>query len=205
MEEDYSHTITYDKTGFTIDKPVRDETHFVKWDSVETIIYGDSRIYHDHEEFIIYLSSPALIILKENAWWLNKMFFWITPKKSKKIRLRTDFVKGFNSFNEKIKDYLQNVITVDDQDSRKGTLIQKEVQTTENKTIVTEKWKPLKTENLHWKMVYDKHNRTVNDIYEEIREFKLLLLIVTTYSTTQNTIIENFNPKKHDKASFIYC
>ncbi|MEL1253908.1 hypothetical protein AAEO57_08980 [Flavobacterium sp. DGU38] len=75
MEKDYSHTITYNKTGFIILKPVRDETHFIPWDTIETIIYGDSRIYHDHEEFIIYLSEPPVITLKQNAWWLNKMFF----------------------------------------------------------------------------------------------------------------------------------
>ena len=166
MQEENLDIIVYEKKGLTIIKPLNDETHFVAWYTIETILYGDSRIYHDHEEFIIYLSSPAVITLKKDAWWLNKIFFWMTPKKSKKMRLRTDFVKGFNSFNEKIKDYLQNVMTIDSQDSRKGKLIQKEVKTIENKTIVTEKWKPLNTENLHWKMVYDKYNRTVNDIYE---------------------------------------
>ncbi|MEL1253907.1 hypothetical protein AAEO57_08975 [Flavobacterium sp. DGU38] len=90
----------------------------------------------------------------------------MTPKKNKKIRLRTDFVKGFNSFNEKIRDYLKNVHTVDEQDSRKGKLIQKDIKITESKKIITEKWTPAKTENLRWKIVYDKYNRSVNDIYE---------------------------------------
>jgi hypothetical protein len=159
-------TITYDESGYKLDIPILDQTCFISWDSIETIIYGPEIIYHDHSEFIIYLNKPPVVTLKENPWWLNKYTFWMRSKNNKKLRMSDEWNKGFTTFIENIKRYLENVQEIDlYRDARKGTLVKRTEVKENNKTIVKEHWKPERKLGLKWEMVYDKYNRTVEDIY----------------------------------------
>ena len=159
-------TISYDKLGYKLDIPILDQTHFISWDSIDTIIYGSEIIYHDHSEFIIYLNKPPVFRLKENPWWLNKWTFWIKNKNIKKIRMSDEWNKGFSTFIENIKPYLKNVQDVDiNIDIRKGTLVKRTEIKKDNNIATKEQWKPERKPDFKWEMVYDRYNRTVADIY----------------------------------------
>lgn len=166
MSDDKLKTMTFNQEGYTLNIPVLDETHFVSWNSIDTIIFGPETIYHDHSEFIIYLNRPPIIRLKENAWWLNKLTFRLKNKHIRKIRISDEWNRDFANFIDHAKIYLKNVnegnINVD---QRKGNLIKRTEVKKADTIITTEQWKPEKTTNLKWQMVYDRDNRTVADIY----------------------------------------
>lgn len=159
-------TISFDYEGFVLDIPILDETHFVAWNSIDTIIFGPEIIYRDHSEFIIYLNQPPVIKLKQNAWWVNKFTFWIKNKKIQKIRISDVWNSDFSNVINNAKLYLKNVQEVDmDHNKRKGILIKRTEIKNANSTVIKEHWKPERTIELKWEMVYDRYNRTVADIY----------------------------------------
>ncbi|MEJ5106140.1 hypothetical protein [Chryseobacterium sp. MYb328] len=166
MNDDKLRTMTFNPEGFILNIPILDETHFFSWDSIETILYGSEILYHDHSEFIIYLNQPPIIKLKENAWWLNRLTFWMKNRKNKKIRISDEWNRDFSGFISHVQKYLHHVQNIDfEENKRKGTLISRNEIKKSNSSVTTEKWKPEKTTDLPWKMVYDRHHRTVEDIY----------------------------------------
>ena len=167
MLTNYPHTVLHNNMGFTTIKPIKDETHFISWSSIDTIIFSPNRHSEDCAQWIIYLSKPPKITLKPNAWWLNKVTFFLTSKKNRKIRIRDDFNKDFYIFPEMVEKYLNQSATFDyEEDDRKGKLISKKVTVKENKTITQEYWKPKRSDELPWKMLYDRYGRTVQEIYD---------------------------------------
>ncbi|KFF25366.1 hypothetical protein [Chryseobacterium vrystaatense] len=158
--------ISFNDEGFTLDIPILDETHFISWNSIDTIIYGPEILYKDHSEFIIYLNRPPVIRLKENAWWLNRWTFRIKNKKKRKIRISDEWNRDFSVFIINISRYLENVKNVDlDRDRRKGILINRTETRKANSIEIKEHWKPEKTTDFKWEMVFDRYNKTVEDIY----------------------------------------
>ncbi len=166
MNNDRLRRISFNNEGFTMDIPILDETHFVSWSSIDTIIFGPEIIYRDHSEFIIYLNQPPVIKLKQDAWWLNKLTFWMKNKNKKKIRISDVWNMDFSNIISNAKLYLKDVKEVDiDNDKRKGTLIKRTEIKKNNSTVIKEQWQPERTPDLKWEMVYDRYNRTVEDIY----------------------------------------
>ena len=166
MSTDKLRTISFDDKGFILNIPILDESHFVSWNSIDTIIFGPEIIYRDHSEFIIYLNQPPVIKLKQDAWWLNKLTFWTKNKKNQKIRMSDVWNRDFSNFISNANLYLKNVQNVDiNKDKRKGTLIKRTEVSDRNSTVIKEHWKPERTTELKWEMVYDRYNRTVADIY----------------------------------------
>ncbi|SDJ20341.1 hypothetical protein [Chryseobacterium jejuense] len=166
MSTDTLRTMVFNREGFILNIPILDEIHFFAWDSIDTILYGAEILYHDHSEFIMYLNQPPIIKLKENAWWLNRLTFWIKNRKNKKIRISDEWNKDFSDFIGNAKKYLPHVQDIDlDNDKRKGTLINRTKVEKNNRSVIIEKWKPERTTSLQWKMVYDRYSRSVEDIY----------------------------------------
>ncbi len=162
--------IYYNKDEFIIDRTIRDELHLVRWDSIDTIIFGSDVIYDDHSEYIIYLNTPSIVTLKEKPWWLNKITFFLRSKSNTKIRIRDDFNQDFYQFVENIASYLgkEKVINVL-YDNRKGKIVKTETHVYENKTVFIERGVAEKSSQLRWKMVYDRFGRSVDEIYERDR------------------------------------
>lgn len=162
--------IYYNKNEFIIDRTIRDELHFVKWDSIDTIIFGSDAIYDDHSEYIIYLNMPSTVILKDKPWWLNKITFFLRSKSNTKIRIRDDFNQDFYQFIENIALYLgKEKVTNVLLDSQKRKIIKTETRVYENKTVIVERSIPERSTQLRWKMVYDRLGRSVDEIYERDR------------------------------------
>ncbi|MGE8555950.1 MAG: hypothetical protein ACN6OB_18670 [Chryseobacterium jejuense] len=166
MSTDTLKTMVFNREGFILNIPILDEIHFFAWDSIDTILYGSEILYHDHSEFIIYLNRPPIIKLKENAWWLNRLTFWIKNRKNKKIRISDEWNSDFSGFINNVQKYLSDVQDIDfNEDKRKGTLISRsEIKKTDS-SVITERWKPERDTALPWKMVYDRYNRSVENIY----------------------------------------
>lgn len=159
--------INFNKEGITLDNSLPSQIHFIKWSSIDTIIFGGEKIYHDHSEFIVYLNKSASITLGKNASWFSKLFFYLSFKRGKKLRIYDTWNRDFPKFIEGIKPYLKNVNDVDVADDRKGTLIKRTTSKKKDKITVTERWKPKANEEFPWKMVYDKYNRTAQEIYKK--------------------------------------
>jgi len=166
MSDSRLRRISFDDKGFVVDIPVLDETHFVSWRSIDTIIFGSEIIYKDHSEFIIYLNQPPVVELKQNPWWLNKLTFWMKSKNKKKIRISDAWNMDFSKIISNARLYLEDVKDVNiNDDKRKGTLISRIEIKNNNGTAIKEQWQPERISDLKWEMVYDRHGRAVEDIY----------------------------------------
>ncbi|RZM30222.1 MAG: hypothetical protein EOO88_01605 [Pedobacter sp.] len=166
MTDEKLKTISFNAQGFTLINPILDERHFISWESIDTIIFGPEIIYTDHSEFIIYLNQPPEILLTQGAWWLNKITFWMKSKTKKKIRISDEWNRDFSKFMSEAKLYLEDVHDVDiTEDIRRGVLVSRTVVKDDNRTTIQEHWTPERTTDFKWKMVYDRYNRTVADIY----------------------------------------
>ncbi|BAP32820.1 conserved domain protein [Chryseobacterium sp. StRB126] len=166
MSTETLRTMVFNREGFILNIPILDEIHFFAWDSIDTILYGSEILYHDHSEFIIYLNRPPVIKLKENAWWLNRLTFWIKNRKNKKIRISDEWNRDFSGFINNVQKYLPDVQEIDfKEDKRKGVLISRNEIKKSNSSVIIERWKPERTTTLPWKMVYDRYHRSVEDIY----------------------------------------
>ena len=159
--------ISENNKGFTINSVVGDETHFIDWSAVETILFSPNRYGTDCAEWIIYLSKPPKITLKPDAWWLNKLTFIFTSKTNKKIRIRDDINIDFYNFPAMVKKHLNQSAEINyEEDNRKGNLISKKITVKDSKTITVEHWKPKRSIELPWKILYERYNRSVQEIYD---------------------------------------
>lgn len=106
IQEKSKDVIISDFLGFKIVDSVSETTCFIKWNSIETIIFSPNTNYEDAAQWIIYLNEPPRWNLKTNPWWLNKITFFLKNKKNKKIRMRGDFTKNFYEFPDFVKKFL---------------------------------------------------------------------------------------------------
>ncbi|MFP3596970.1 hypothetical protein [Chryseobacterium sp. SIMBA_029] len=87
-------------------------------------------------------------------------------KSRTKIRISDEWNRDFSKMISNAKLHLKNVHEVDMySDKRKGTLIKRTENNQNGNTVITEQWKPERTTDFKWEMVYDRYNRTVADIY----------------------------------------
>jgi hypothetical protein len=167
IQEKNKHSITHNNAGFKIISPVSETICFIKWFNIDTIIFSPNTPYEDSAQWIIYLSNPPEWSLNSNAWWLNKIAFSIKYKKYKTIRIRDDFNKDFYELPNLVEKYLNKKEEINySEDNRKGELVSKKVTIKGDKTITEEYWKPKRSDELPWKMLYDRYDRTVDEIYK---------------------------------------
>jgi hypothetical protein len=166
VQDKYQHTIDFNGIGFSIVKPLSELSCLIKWSNIDSIIFSPNRHSEDCAQWIIYLNEPSIWELKPNAWWLNKLTYLLINKNGKKQRIRDDFNKDFYDLPEMIEKYLNKTTEINySEDNRKGELISRKITVKGNKTITEEYWKPKRSDELPWKMLYDRYNRTVEDIY----------------------------------------
>lgn len=166
LQDKYQHTFDFDNTGFKIIKPVSDLICFIEWIKVDSILFSPNRYDTDCAEWIIYLNKPPKWQLNPNSWWLNKVTYLLINKKREKQRVRDDFNKDFYELPEMVEKYLNSSTEINyTEDNRKGELISEKITVKGNITITEEYWKPKRSNELPWKMLYDRQNRTVEDIY----------------------------------------
>ncbi|OOV19516.1 hypothetical protein [Flavobacterium sp. LM4] len=167
IQEKNKHSIIHNNLGFKISSPVSETVCFIKWSTIETIIFSPNTHYENSAQWIVYLNKPAQYSLNQNAWWLNKISFFLKNKKYKKLRMRDDMNKDFYEFPEIIERYLNKKEEINYyEDNRKGELVSKKITIKGDKTITEEYWKPKRSNELPWKMLYDRYNRTVEEIYK---------------------------------------
>jgi hypothetical protein len=85
-----------------------------------------------------------------------------------KNKLGNDFNKDFYELPNLVEKYLnkKEEINYYSEDNRKGELVSRKVTIKGNKTITEEYWKPKRSDELPWKMLYDRYDRTVDEIYK---------------------------------------
>lgn len=168
IQDEYKHSIIEKGIGFKIVKPSQESSCFIKWSSIDTIIFSPNNHYEDSAQWIIYLNEAPKWILNSNAWWLGRITFFFIDKKHKKIRIRDDFNKDFYELPNLVEKYLNNKEEISYlENNRKDELSSRKVTIKGDKTITEEFWKPLRSKSgLPWKMLYDRYNRTVDEIYK---------------------------------------
>jgi hypothetical protein len=150
------------ENGFKIVEPISERTIVIEWAWIDTIIYVD---YIDsNSQYILYLNHKPEMVLHPNPWWLNRIFNYLFPIKAKKQRIDSGFNKDFGKLNPLFKKYLL-AKQIKDVDPLRGKLLHSETIKKKDKTIIKEKWKPVKNYE-PWQMVYDRYGRTVDDIYK---------------------------------------
>ncbi|MNK06023.1 hypothetical protein D3C87_239130 [compost metagenome] len=151
--------LVFNPDGINFEMTLFDCSCFITWNSIDTIIYSDSR-NEDYNEYIIFVNKLPICTQKENPWWLNRLFPF--KQKNNKIRIKSDAI-NFKALPDLVEKYLQSKVGFEFKDSRKGTLIDSKTFIEGNTHSTIEKWKP--ASNYHpFEMIYDKYNRTVHDI-----------------------------------------
>ncbi|WGQ10086.1 hypothetical protein QG516_00260 [Pedobacter gandavensis] len=151
--------LAFSPDGINFEMVLFDCSCFIKWNSIDTIIYSDSR-NEDYAEYIIFVNELPICIQKENPWWPNRLFPY--QQKHHKIRIKSDAV-NFKALPDQLEKYLRSKVSFEFKDSRKGTLIDSKTFIEGNIQTTSEHWKP--TRNYEpFEMIYDKYNRTVHDI-----------------------------------------
>lgn len=169
IQEKSKDIITHDFIGFKILNPSQESSCFIKWSSIDTIIFSPNNHYEDAAQWIIYLNEAPKWSLNSNAWWLGRITFFFIDKKYKKIRIRDDFNKDFYDLPNLVEKYLnkKEEINYQSEDDRKTELSSRKATIIGAEIITEEFWKPKRSKSgLPWKMLYDRYNRTVDEIYK---------------------------------------
>ncbi|WP_316839288.1 hypothetical protein [Pedobacter gandavensis] len=154
-----SNQLVFSPDGIDYKRTLFDCSCFIKWNSIDTIIYSDSRD-EDYAEYIIFVNELPVCTQNENPWWLNRLFPY--KQKNNKIRIKSDAV-NFKALPDLVEKYLRSDIGFEFKDSRKGTLMDSKTFTAGNRQTTVEQWKPASNYE-PFEMIYDKYNRTVHDI-----------------------------------------
>jgi hypothetical protein len=150
-------TMVFDSLGFTIIDPLGVDC-YIEWKIIDTILLALNTTDCDCAEWIIFLNESPKWIKKGKISWLAKFSFFIRDKKYKKIRIQDNCTINFYEFPAKVEKYLLK------NDDKMTELIYKT-----KKNINEEYWNPRYTNDLPYKMLYDRYNRTVEDIYKRDR------------------------------------
>lgn len=151
--------LVFNADGINFERTLFDCSCFIKWNSIDTIIYSDSR-NEDYAEYIIFVNELPVCTQKENPWWLNRLF----PHKQKhnKIRIKSDAV-NFKALPDLVEKYLRSKVGFEFKDSRKGTLMDSKTLMEGDTHTTIERWRPASNYE-PFEMIYDKYSRTVHDI-----------------------------------------
>jgi hypothetical protein len=76
--------ITHDCEGFKILNPSQESSCFVKWSSIDTVIFSPNNHYEDSAQWIIFLNETPKWSLSSNAWWLGRITFFFIDKNTKR-------------------------------------------------------------------------------------------------------------------------
>ncbi|CAD0003801.1 hypothetical protein [Flavobacterium salmonis] len=98
---------------------------------------------------------------------MGRITFFLTYKKYKKKRIRDDVNKDFYELPNLVEKYLHKKEEINySEDNSKGELISRKVTVKEDRTITKEYYKPIRSVGLPWKILYDRYDRTVEEIYK---------------------------------------
>ncbi|MBC8985364.1 hypothetical protein H9X96_06215 [Pedobacter sp. N36a] len=150
-----SNQLIFSPDGINFEMVLFDCSCFIKWNSIDSIIYSDSR-NEEYAEYIIYVNELPVCTQKENPWWLNRLFPY--QQKHHKISIKSDAV-NFKDLPDLVGKYLQSKVSFEFKDSRKGTLIDSKTFTEGSTRTTTEHWKPARNYE-PFEMIFDKYNRT---------------------------------------------
>lgn len=154
-----NNQLVFTPDGIDFEMTLFDCSCFIKWNSIDTIIYSDSR-NEDYAQFIIFVNELPICTQKEKPWWLNRLFPY--KPKHKKLRIKSD-ATNFKALPDLVEKYLRSNIGFEFRDSRKGTLLDSKTFREGDRHTTIEKWKPASNYE-PFEMIYDKFNRTVHDI-----------------------------------------
>ncbi|MFB9077965.1 hypothetical protein ACFFLS_04765 [Flavobacterium procerum] len=166
--EERQNKILFDDKGITIEMPLFDKDCLISWQSIEAIIYYNYIVSSDftehYEGYKLYLNTIPIYTKYEKQWWLNKLF----PKDSQSKIIDIDNkTKYFLEIPKIVEKYLNSKVEINFKDPIKGILISSETCQNKNKTTTIEKRKPSNHEAEQ--IVFDKFNRSINEIKKGYR------------------------------------
>ena len=159
--------LTFDNNGISYQLPLFDTIQFISWRTIETVIYTDYQS-DDNSQFIFYLTEPPSQSMKENPWFLNRLFPF-TSRNRQEITIEDD-CKNFHEIPGMLNKYLAKTNPIDfTEDYKRGTLLSSETTITGDTIKTEEFWKPNQTYERE-KVVYDKYNRSFQQIKQARNE-----------------------------------
>lgn len=169
-QEERRKNVLFDDDGIWYNLPLFDTTLFINWKTIEAVTYTNYQS-DDNAKFLFYLTQPAAVTMAEKRFWLNKIFPFVMKNKTE-IEIEDD-CRNFYEIPKMLSNHLSNTNPIDlDQDHRKGTLISSKT-TFKNNTIKTEQyWKPNNNYDRE-KVIFDKHNRTFEQICQAKRNQRI--------------------------------
>ncbi|MCX2449729.1 hypothetical protein OQX61_00480 [Pedobacter sp. PLR] len=102
--ESNRNQLVFNPDGIDFEMTLFDCSCFIKWNSIDTIIYSDSRNEHC-AEYIIFVNELPICTQKEKPWWLNRLFPY--KQKNNKIRIKSDAI-NFKALPDLVEKYLRS-------------------------------------------------------------------------------------------------
>lgn len=140
-----------DQNGITIEMPLFDKNCFIKWQSIDAIIYYNYVFYSDFTEYdegcTLYLNTMPIYTKYEKQWFLNKIFSKNSQSKIIKIPVET---KNFWEILQVIEEHLKSKVNI--------TTTEK----CQHKMITHQEWK-LNNQQRE-RVIFDKFNRNIQQI-----------------------------------------
>jgi len=158
--EEHREILEFDGNGFSLVMPLLAATCFVRWSTVETILYTDYDS-DDYVQFLIYFSMAPVVSHHPNPWWLARLFPFKIRGKSLKIKGNC---KNFWLLPGMVEKYLGRVELSEFNDQRKGTLVSKSSKSDGVRSETIEHWKP-KVNRENCRVVYDRYQRPLDQIF----------------------------------------
>ncbi|MEN5233939.1 hypothetical protein [Sphingobacterium faecium] len=167
-QEQRQEKMFYDDNGITIEMPLFDKNCFISWQSIEAIIYYNYVVSSDFTEYYegykLYLNTIPIYAKYKKQWWLNKLFPKDSQSKIIDIKVET---KNFWEIPKIVEKYLKSKVDLDFTDPMKGNIVSSHTYQNKNVNTTIEKWKRSKKESEQ--IVFDKFNRSVDEIKNDYR------------------------------------
>lgn len=157
--EEQREILEFNENGLSLIMPLLAATCFIRWNTIETILYTDYDT-DDYVQFLIYFSMTPVVSYHPNPWWLARLFPFKIRKKSLVIK---GPCKNFGLLPAMVEKYLGRVELSEFNDQRKGTLVSRTIKSDGNKKVTTEHWKP-KVNRESCRIVYDRYQRPLDQI-----------------------------------------
>lgn len=168
-------SVSFDNDGIAYTLPLSGVTLFINWTTIETVIYTNYE-FNENARFILHVTQPPTQMnTEDDPLWIDMLSPFLYENR---VTIKDD-CRNFKEIPKKLEQYLVRVNPVDlTKDHRKG-ILKSSKTTIKNNTIETEEQWRINSNYETEKVIYDKHNRTFDQIMN-IKKYKVT-------SATQST------------------
>lgn len=168
-------SVSFDNARIAYTLPLSGVTLFINWTTIETVIYTHYS-FDENARFIFHLTQPPMKTRTgDTPLWMNIL----SPFSSGNRVTIKDDCRNFQEIPKMLEKYLVHINPVDlTKDHRKGNLLSSKTTIKKNTIETEEQWRANNNYETE-KVIYDKHNRTFEQVMN-IKKYRVTSAIQST-------------------------